>query len=178
MAVFALLDYTLYGAMSLLGFPVWLDTTGTALAAFALEPAAGFIVGFVDSLILALINGNAGNLLFYGECAVVVLIYGVFLRAWRAKLGTFRAAVCAVLTIAVLQSAITLVLTNVLVYGVITTPFEVAYENYFMGIGMPQAGAHIIATFIDRVLDATAVLVLVTAMHSAARFLHLPNAGR
>ena len=178
MTVFALLDCALYGAMSLLGFPVWLDTTGTALAAFALEPAAGFIVGFVDSLILAFINGNAGNLLFYGECAVVVLTYGVFLRAWRAKLGAFRAAVCAVLTIAVLQSAISLILTNILAYGVITTSFEIAYENYFMGIGMPQAGAHIIATFIDRVLDATAVLALVTAMHSAARFLHLPNAGR
>lgn len=174
MTAFTLLDCALYGAMSLLGFPVWLDTTGTALAAFALEPAAGF----VDSLILALVNGNAGNLLFYGECAVVVLIYGVFLRAWRAKLGTFRAAVCAVLTIAVLQSAISLVLTSVLAYGVITTPFVIAYENYFTGIGIPQAGAHIIATFIDRVLDATAVLVLVTAMHSAARFLHLPNAGR
>lgn len=87
MAAFTLLDCALYGVMSLLGFPVWLDTTGTALAAFALEPAAGFIVGFVHSLILALVNGNAGNLLFYGECAVVVLIYGVFLRAWRAKLG-------------------------------------------------------------------------------------------
>lgn len=44
-----------------------------------------------------------------------------------------------------------------LAYGVITTPFEIAYENYFTGIGMPQAGAHIIATLIDRVLDATAV---------------------
>ena len=96
------------------GFPVWLDTTGTALAASALEPAAGFIVGFVHSLILALVNGNAGNLLFYGECAVVVLIYGVFLRAWRAKLGAFRAAICAVLVIAVLQSAISLALSNML----------------------------------------------------------------
>lgn len=178
MAAFTLLDCALYGAMSLLGFPVWLDTTGTALAAFALEPAAGFIVGFVHSLILALVNGNAGNLLFYGECAVVVLIYGVFLRAWRAKLGAFRAAICAVLVIAVLQSAISLALSDMLAYGVITTPFEIAYENYFTGIGMPQAGAHIIATFIDRVLDATAVLVLVAALHSAARFLHLPNAGR
>ena len=36
MAAFTLLDCALYGAMSLLGFPVWLDTTGTALAAFAL----------------------------------------------------------------------------------------------------------------------------------------------
>lgn len=43
---------------------------------------------------------------------------------------------------------------------------------------MPQTGAHIIATLIDRVLDATAVLVLVATMHSAARFLHLPNADR
>lgn len=65
-----------------------------------------------------------------------------------------------------------------LAYGVITTPFEIAYENYFTGIGMPQAGAHIIATFIDRVLDATAVLVLAAALHSTARFLHLPNADR
>lgn len=178
MAAFTLLDCALYGAMSLLGFPVWLDTTGTALAAFALEPAAGFIVGFVHSLILALVNGNAGNLLFYGECAVVVLIYGVFLRAWRAKLGAFRAAICAVLVIAVLQSAISLALSDMLAYGVITTPFEIAYENYFTGVGMPQAGAHIIATFIDRVLDATAVLVLAAALHSAARFLHLPNADR
>lgn len=178
MAAFTLLDCALYGAMSLLGFPVWLDTTGTALAAFALEPAAGFIVGFVHSLILALVNGNAGNLLFYGECAVVVLIYGVFLRAWQAKLGTFRAAICAVLVIAVLQSAISLALSDMLAYGVITTPFEIAYENYFTGIGMPQTGAHIIATLIDRVLDAMAVLVLVAAMHSAARFLHLPNASR
>ena len=177
MTAFTLLDCVLYGAMSLLGFPVWLDTTGTALAAFALEPAAGFIVGFVHSLILALVNGNAGNLLFYGECAVVVLIYGVFLRTWRAKLGTFRAAICAVLVIAVLQSVISLSLTNMLAYGVITTPFEVAYENYFTGIGMPHACARIIATFIDRVLDATAVLALATAMHSAARFLHLPNAA-
>lgn len=109
---------------------------------------------------------------------MVVLIYGVFLRAWRAKLGTFRAAICAVLVIAVLQSAISLALSDMLAYGVITTPFEIAYENYFTGIGMPQAGAHIIATFIDRVLDATAVLVLAAALHSAARFLHLPNADR
>lgn len=178
MVAFTLLNCALYGAMSLLGFPVWLDTTGTALAAFVLEPAAGFIVGFIHSLILALINGNAGNLLFYGECVVTVLVYGIFLRTWRKKFGTFRAAVFAVLTIAVLQSVISLVLTDMLAYGVITTPFEVAYENYFMSFGMPYAGAHVIATLIDRVLDATAVLALTTAIHSAARFLHLPNVAR
>ena len=168
MAAFTALDCALYGIMSMAGFPVWLDTVGTALAAFTLEPAAGLIVGFAHSLVLAIVNGNAGNLLYYAECVAVVMVYAFLVPKWRTS-GRGGTAVRAIATIAAAQAAISFILAGGLSSGVIITPFEALYLNAIGAAGIPGAVAELIAILIDRVLDATAVYMLVSLIYAALR---------
>lgn len=167
MAAYTAFGLALYCIMSIVGFPVWLDTTGTALATCMLEPAAGFIVGFVTSLVLALVNGNAGNLLFYAECAVVVIVYGHFLEKWRLHARHDVAALRAVFTIAVIQTAMSFAIDHLLQQGVIVTPFQTLYATALGLLGLPSWLAYLIALFIDRILDAIAVYFVVATIGKA-----------
>lgn len=60
-------------------WPVWLDTTGTALAALLLEPTAGLMVGLISNMIEAIATYGTSSLFYYSISAAVALIAGVYI---------------------------------------------------------------------------------------------------
>lgn len=154
-----LLNEALYFAAQALGTPVWLDTTGTALAAILLEPAAALIVGFANNLILAVQFGNAGNLLYYGLSAITALVYGiVFARGTRI---TLRSLGWAALFLVVGESLISTALSFSLAGGQLTTATEQLYGDVLAGWGAPGVLAVFGALLVDKLIDTVAVFVLV-----------------
>ncbi|MEG0168242.1 MAG: hypothetical protein RR709_10310, partial [Ruthenibacterium sp.] len=61
-------------------WPVWLDSTGTALAALTLEPTAGLLVGLVNNFLLAILQEDASTLFYYAVSADVALLVGIYMR--------------------------------------------------------------------------------------------------
>ena len=51
MSAGVIMNIVLHNLASHLGLPMWLDMTGTALAAIILEPAAGLIVGLINNFV-------------------------------------------------------------------------------------------------------------------------------
>ena len=141
--------------------PVWLDTTGTAIVACLLDPAAGIIVGFVNNLVLAFYTGNAGNILYIAQSAVVAIAYGLLMPVDangdfpRGNMGKLLAIVILV------QTVISFALSMILAQGSLITIFMQAYQQAFMDWGLPFPVATFGALLIDRVLDSLCVIALV-----------------
>lgn len=159
MAACVLLNEVLYFAANAFGTPVWLDTTGTALAAILLEPAAGLLVGFANNLILAVQFGNAGNLLYYCLSAITALVFGtLFARGTRI---TARSLGWAALFLVVGESLISAALAFSLAGGALTTGAEQLYGGLLVGWGTPGVLAVFGALLVDKLIDTTAVFILV-----------------
>lgn len=154
-----LVNEALYFAAQALGTPVWLDTTGTALAAILLEPAAALIVGFANNLILAVQFGNAGNLLYYALSAITALVYGIVFA--RGKRITLRSLGWAALFLVVGESLISTALSFSLASGQLTTATEQLYGDVLAGWGAPGVLAVFGALLVDKLIDTAAVFVLV-----------------
>lgn len=154
-----LLNEGLYAAARVLGAPVWLDTVGTALAAILLEPAAGLIVGFANNLLLAVQMGSAGNLLYYGLSALSALAFGLLFG--RGKKVTPRAIGQAALVLVVAESALSCALAFALAGGQLTTAAEQAYGAALASFGLPGPLAVLGALLLDKLIDTTAVFMLV-----------------
>ncbi|WP_197735976.1 ROK family protein [Arabiibacter massiliensis] len=156
-----LVNQGLYAAASALGAPVWLDTTGTALAAILLEPAAGLIVGFANNLVLAVQMGNAGNLLYYGLSAVSALVFGLLFG--RGRKVTARSLGLAALLLVAVESALSCALAFALADGQLTTAAERLYGGVLAAWGAPGPLAVFGALLVDKLIDTAAVFVLVIA---------------
>ena len=155
------LNYVLCAAFSYLEQPLWLDTTGTAFVACALDPAAGIIVSFVNNLIIAVYQDRPQNILYFAESAVVALSYGyLFKQAKDGKLP-YHNAVKTLLVIILTQSAITLFLSFALNEGTFTTIFENGYRDFLCTAGVNYYPASFFAIIFDRTLDALAVFGIV-----------------
>lgn len=72
------LNLALYLLKPIIGLPLWLDMTGTALAAMLLNPMAGLLVGFCSNLTMAILSGGDSSLLFFAENAMTAIVFGVF----------------------------------------------------------------------------------------------------
>lgn len=153
------LNGALYVLMRITGLPAWLDTTGTALVAFLLEPAAGLIVGYIDALILAVAANDAGNLLYYALSAIVALVYGILFA--RGKRITAKRVVLAAFFLVIVSAGISTVLTYALSGGVPDNANEYRYWEMLGGWGIPQPLALFGAVAFDRIIDNLAVFVLV-----------------
>jgi hypothetical protein len=136
---------------------IWLDTTGTAIVAFLLEPAAGIIVGFINNLILAIYAGNAGNLLYFGESAVTALAYGLLLHHAKNPKVTFVSALKVLGIVIGVQSFISVGLAMLLSDGQLTAVVAQFYQQSFMDLGMASFTSTVLAVLIERTLDAVCV---------------------
>ena len=155
------LNYLLCAIFSEIGQPLWLDTTGTALVACALDPAAGIIVSFINNLIIAVYQDSPQNILYFSESALVALAYGYLFKQMKTGKLPYRNAGKALALIVVIQSAISVFLAFSLHDGVFTTPFENAYRDGFMSLGLDVFSSSFLAMLIDRALDAAAVFGIV-----------------
>ena len=136
---------------------IWLDTTGTAIVAFLLEPAAGIIVGFINNLILAIHAGNAGNLLYFGESAVTALAYGLLLHHAKNPKVTFASALKVLGIVIGVQSFISVGLAMLLSDGQLTAAVAQFYQQSFMDLGVASFTSTVLAVLIERTLDAVCV---------------------
>ena len=155
------LNYALCASFSYLEQPLWLDTTGTALVASALDPAAGIIVSFVNNLIIAVYQDSPQNILYFSESAVVALSYGyLFKQAKDGKLP-YQNAGKTLLAIILIQSTISVFLSFALHDGAFTTIFQNYYRDFLCQIGIDYYAASCLATIFDRTLDALSVLCII-----------------
>ncbi len=155
------LNYVLCAAFSYLEQPLWLDTTGTAFVACALDPAAGIIVSFVNNLVIAVYLDSPQNILYFSESALVALSYGyLFKQAIDGKLP-YKNAGKTLLVIVLIQSAITLFLSFALNEGTFTTLFQNGYRDFLCSAGVNYYIASALATIFDRSVDALAVFGVV-----------------
>ncbi len=164
-----LLNYLLCATFSELYQPLWLDTTGTALVACALDPAAAIIVSFVNNLIIAVYQARPQNILYFSESALVALAYGyLFKQAKNGKLP-YRNAGKVLVLIVVVQTAISVFLAFSLNDGVFTTPFENGYRDFFVSHGFGYFVSSVLAMIIDRTLDAVSVFGIVVLLLKVMR---------
>ncbi len=140
--------------------PIWLDTTGTAIVAFLLEPAAGIIVGFINNLIIAVYTGNAGNLLYVGSSAVTALAYGFLLRRSEDGKLPVKQSFQVLGIVIVCQTLISYALAMLLYQGQVTTIFQADYQEFFLNAGATYATSTMMAFLIDRIIDAIGVFVI------------------
>lgn len=155
------LNYALCASFSYLEQPLWLDTTGTAFVACALDPAAGIIVSFVNNLIIAVYQDSPQNILYFSESAVVALSYGyLFKQAKDGKLP-YQNAGKTLLAIILIQSTITVFLSFALHDGTFTTIFQNGYRDFLCQIGIEYYAASFLAILFDRTLDALSVFGIV-----------------
>ena len=155
------LNYLLCAIFSEIGQPLWLDTTGTALVACALDPAAGIIVSFVNNLIIAVYQDSPQNILYFSESALVALSYGYLFKQMKSGELPYRRAGKTLLLIVVVQSILSVVLAFSLNGGTFTTPFENGYRDVLMSLGLDMLSASFLAMLFDKALDAVAVFAIV-----------------
>ena len=161
------LNYLLCAIFSEIGQPLWLDTTGTALVACALDPSAGVIVSFVNNLIIAVYQDSPQNILYFSESALVALVYGYLFKQMKTGELPYRNAGKTLLLIVIVQSIISVLLAFFLNDGIFTTPFENGYRDVFMSLGFDVFSSSFFAMLIDRAIDAVAVFGIVVLILKA-----------
>ena len=161
-AAFDILLY--FVSVPCLGLPVWLDTAGTAIVACAIDPAAGIITGYVNNLFLAIYTGNAGNLLYLAQSAVVALAYGILLSHNNKKKLTRKRVAKALLIVIGVQTVISFGLFLFLQKEVMDTATMQGYCDLLASFGLPHYIAVFASILIDRILDSFAVLFVVVAV--------------
>ena len=140
---------------------LWLDTTGTAIVACALDPAAGIIVSFINNLIIAVSQDSPQNILYFSESALVALVYGYLFKQTKDGKLTFKNAGKILLIVIVVQGAIGAILALLINDGSFTTVFQNGYRDFLVQEGVNFYAACFLASIIDRIFDAVAVFVLV-----------------
>lgn len=163
------LNYVLCAIFSEIGQPLWLDTTGTALVACALDPAAAIIVSFVNNLIIAVYQDSPQNILYFSESALVALSYGYLFRQMKTGELPYRNAGKTLLLIVLVQSTISVILAFSLNGGTFTSPFENGYRDVLMSVGFSVFSSSFFAMFFDRALDAVAVFGIVVLILKVMR---------
>ncbi len=145
-----------------LRLPIWLDTSGTALAAILLEPAAGLLVGLINNLILSVFEFGTGALLYYAVSAAVALIAGLYIK--RNGKITALWVVIGILLIIIISSVLAGGVELLVNQGATpTTYWEGIYYTMLQGKGMSHGVSYLLAEGIVKVFDtfATAVVVFI-----------------
>ncbi len=159
MAVCFLVDEVLYAVSVVFGTPVWLDTVGTALAAILLEPAAGLIIAFANNLVQAVQFGDAGNMLYYALGALAAIVFGTLYA--RGKKITLKSIAWTALILVGVGTAVSCVLAFAVSGGNLSTPTQHWYYELLGMAGLSGAPAIVATLFLDKLVDAAAVFVIV-----------------
>ncbi|MEG0910776.1 MAG: hypothetical protein RSC58_05560 [Ruthenibacterium sp.] len=144
-------------------WPVWLDVTGTALAALTLEPTAGLLVGLANNFLLAILQGDASSLFYYAVSADVALIVGIYMRKDGKIL--LKRIVPTLLLVIVSTSILSTALTLWRSGGTLDTWSELAAYEWLTSLGMPHLLALFGGTGIIKALDTVATGGLVALLY-------------
>lgn len=164
MACCILLNIVLSEISGNLHLPVWLDVTGTALAALLLEPTAGLLVGLANNFFLAIFLTGTSSLFYYCISAAVALIVGLLVRTPNGPIRKKNILPAAALVL-VVSTLLSTLLTLLLSGGVSTSTWEVFYMNFALGWGWPQALATLWGVFVIKLYDTVATGLLVALLY-------------
>lgn len=158
-----LLNYGLSTLASALNLPLWLDTTGTAFAALALEPAAGLIVGLINNFYEAIFLYGASSLIFYAISAAMAIVVGVTLR----KAGwSLRKRALVTLGLAVLLNVgLSIVLNLWQGGGNLVHPWEQNFRDIFAGLGLGRSLAAALGITLVKTFDVAVTLALAGGLY-------------
>lgn len=143
--------------------PVWLDTTGTALAAMVLEPTAGLMVGLINNFYSAVFIFDISSIIFYAVSAAVALIVGLRIKE-KGRITPRRAAECMLLVLAV-TSVLTWLITMWKSGGISDSPWEMYYYNIALAAGAPRAVCSLFGIFVIRIYDTIASAAVVAGVY-------------
>jgi len=143
--------------------PLWLDVTGTATAAFILEPAAGLIVGLINNFYLAIFEFNASSLIYYAVSAAVALIVGINMR--RQNKTILHRVLTTIILVIVVSALLSTLLTMWRAGGLPTAEWEIYYYNMALAWGLPNIVSCFFGTFVIKVYDTLAVALIVAIVY-------------
>ena len=148
-------------------WPIFLDCTGTVLAAIALEPAAGLLAGLVDNFVLAAVWNGPTSILYFTISAGFALLFGVYLvrnhqvRWRRLPLTLLLTTLCAGLSDT---------LVTYRMDGLKLQRWEERFQLYGLSAGMSRPAAFVFGIFVVQALDVAA-----TAAVALLLYFLLPN---
>lgn len=145
--------------------PVWLDVTGTALAALMLEPTAGLLVGLANNFYLALFAYTPSSLFYYSISAAVALIVGIYLRknGKICKKRIFPAILLVIVASALLSSLLSLWRSGCVPDGA----WETRFYTMFLSAGLPQYLACLLGIGVVKTCDTFVTAALVAVLYAA-----------
>lgn len=145
-------------------YPVWLDVSGTAMAALVLEPAAGLVVGLVDNFCIALFKYNQSSLIYYCVSAAVAVIVGVLMRDGEGKIKWQRVFVVIPLVI-VASTFLSSILTLWRSGGISNAPFEAEKYQALINMGINRYAACFISVGIVKIYDTIITAAIVALVY-------------
>ena len=140
---------------SQLALPIWLDSFGTAIAAYALGPACGAIVGGASNVIFSFWNPT--TIVFSLTSVFVGISVGVLAK--RGYFETFFHAMSAAGIVALGAVAISTTLNLVLFDGATGNVWGNGVRDFFLENGLPLIPAALIGQLYLEFLDKFVVIV-------------------
>lgn len=137
MLIGVILNQGLYTLSSFLDLPTWLDVTGTALVAIALEPAAGVIVGFINNFCLSLIFNDMSTIIYFLVSGAVAVICGVCMRNKKGEVDIKR-VIPTMLIVFVVSVIISGTISLFRVDAISNSYWELHFYNQFIDMGIPR----------------------------------------
>jgi len=108
-----LINYVGKALAELLVLPLWLDSVGTALAAYVFGPVCGAVVGAAGNILYSMLSGTA---FFYGLVSIVVgIVTGICAR--KGFLRNLFGVLSAAFLVAVCSTVISVPLNYILAGG-------------------------------------------------------------
>lgn len=164
MAIGVALNIILHQTAAHLQLPMWLDMTGTALAALMLEPAAGLLVGLANNFRIAVFDYTASSLFYYAVSAAVALIVGLNMRRKGKSLA--KRIISTIVLATVVSAVISTLLTLWRTGGTSESTWEMFYSGIASSWGWPQALSYFFGTFVIKIYDVLASAAIVTGMYA------------
>lgn len=152
------LNGLLYSLASFMNLPMWLDTTGTILAAVILEPAAGVIVGLINNFSLSVISYGSSALIYFLTSATIAVLAG-FLCRKNGKLKLYllpKAAAFAWFCGSLVNTVILFFRSN----GVPANYWEFSMYNNLLNLNLPNFLATFISIAIIKLFDITIAFLI------------------
>ena len=159
MLISVLMNQVFFTLGDIYHWPMWLDTTGTALAALVLEPTAGLIVGLINNFYIANFVFDSSTLIYYGVSAAIAIIVGVNMRV-NGKLSLKR-LLPTMLLVVLVASTLSSLLTMWRSGGVSNSPWEQYYYQIAAGYGAPNIVSCFFGTLVVRVYDTIVSTVVI-----------------
>lgn len=158
----SVLNEVLYLLANFLNLPMWLDTTGTVLAAVVLEPAAGVIVGLINNFSLSVIAYGSSEIVYFLTSATIAVLAGFLCRKnGKLKLSLLPKAAAFTWFGSSLVNSLILIFKS---HGLPAKSSEILIYNKFISLNLPYFFATFISVGAIKILDILLAFLITFAV--------------